>query len=70
MRAEFQRLQPCPATGRAWGPCPGWVADHVVPLCAGGRDEPENMAWQRLAESRRKDAAERRLCRRLRTPQP
>ena len=40
---EFKRQQPCPATGRKSGPCPGYVIDHVVPLCGGGADHPSNM---------------------------
>jgi hypothetical protein len=33
---EFQRMRPCPATGSASGPCPGYVIDHVTPLACGG----------------------------------
>ena len=42
-KAEFKRLRPCPATGQARGPCPGYVVDHIIPLCAGGPDRPDNM---------------------------
>jgi hypothetical protein len=62
-RAAFVRENPCPSTGERKGRCPGWVVDHVVPLCAGGADAPANMQWQTLQESRRKDVEERRLCR-------
>lgn len=62
-RAAFQRAHPCPATGQPRGPCPGWVVDHVVPLCAGGADRPENMQWQTVEAARRKDVEERRGCR-------
>lgn len=62
-RAEFQRLNPCPANGARRGPCPGYVVDHVVPLCAGGADAPRNMQWQERAESFAKDIQERRQCR-------
>jgi hypothetical protein len=41
---------------------PGFVVDHVRPLCAGGADAIANLRWEPLAESRRKDADERRLC--------
>lgn len=58
----FRAGNPCPGTGRRSGPCPGWVVDHIWPLCAGGCDVPENMAWQELEASRRKDRLERRAC--------
>jgi len=41
---------------------PGYVIDHIIPLCAGGKDEPSNMQWQELAASYRKDVFERALC--------
>ena len=31
VRRQFQRVFPCPATGRSTGPCPGWSVDHVIP---------------------------------------
>lgn len=65
-RAAFVRDNPCPATQATRGACPGWVVDHVVPLCAGGADHPANMQWQPKAEAKVKDAAEHRQCRRLR----
>ncbi len=63
VRAAFQRHHPCPSTHRKVGTCPGYVVDHVVPLCAGGADAPSNMQWQTKIDSYRKDAQERRLCR-------
>lgn len=63
--AEFKRGHPCPTTGAARGPCRGWIVDHVKPLCAGGADHPSNMQWQTVADAKRKDADERRLCRNL-----
>lgn len=63
-RAEFKRLQPCPATGQRRGPCPGYVIDHIQPLCAGGADAPANMQWQTVADAREKGRAERAQCRR------
>lgn len=41
---------------------PGFVVDHVIPLCAGGFDGPSNMQWQALAESKLKDRYEVALC--------
>lgn len=62
-RAAFVHAHPCPATGKAYGTCPGWVVDHVIPLCAGGPDKRSNMQWQTIEDARIKDRDERRLCR-------
>lgn len=62
-RAAFVREHPCPATSQMRGACPGWVVDHIVPLCAGGEDAPSNMQWQELKASREKDRDEWRTCR-------
>lgn len=51
----FKRINPCPANGRKYGACPGWVMDHVKPLKCGGRDLIENIQWQTRADSLRKD---------------
>jgi hypothetical protein len=58
-------LYPCPETGVTRGSCPGYVVDHIVPLCAGGEDAPENMQWQELAASKVKDKEEWHTCRLL-----
>jgi hypothetical protein len=55
----FQRLNPCPSTGRTTGACPGYVRDHIVPLHCGGADAPSNMQWQTTEEARAKDKSER-----------
>lgn len=65
-RAAFQREQPCPSTGQRRGSCPGYVIDHVQPLCAGGADRLTNMQWQRLDDAAAKDKVERRDCRNIR----
>lgn len=52
---EFQLEHPCPSTGKTTGSCPGYVKDHIVPLCKGGPDTPENMQWQTIAEGKAKD---------------
>ena len=69
-KRAFMHSHPCPATGKTSGRCPGWVVDHVAPLCAGGADLPDNMRWQTLAEAKRKDAWEKRLCAMLRKCNP
>lgn len=52
---DFMRLHPCPANGAKSGPCPGYIRDHIVPLCKGGRDTVDNMQWQTIAEAKWKD---------------
>lgn len=59
---EFKRLQPCPATGKVRGACPGWVVDHIEPLCAGGPDKVSNMQWQTVQDAKTKDKLEVRQC--------
>lgn len=59
----FRQAHPCPATGQTMGACPGWVVDHIYPLCAGGEDRPANMVWQDRATSLVKDKLERDFCR-------
>lgn len=61
--AAFKRHNPCPATGARRGSCPGYVVDHVIPLCAGGADHPGNMQWQTVPDAKVKDREERRVCR-------
>lgn len=66
----FKRQHPCPATGQPKGACPGWIIDHVIPLCAGGPDEPANMQWQSIEDAKAKDRDERRMCRSPRNELP
>lgn len=62
-KAEFKRMTPCPANGNRRGPCPGYVVDHIAPLCAGGPDHRVNMQWQTIDDAKAKDRDERRMCR-------
>jgi hypothetical protein len=55
---SFQASHPCPATGKTYGACKGYVIDHVVPLKRGGADSPGNMQWQSLSSARAKDRIE------------
>ncbi|HRF12583.1 MAG TPA: HNH endonuclease signature motif containing protein [Candidatus Accumulibacter phosphatis] len=66
-RAAFVRENPCPATGKTHGACPGWVVDHIVPICADGPDHPSNMQWQDVDSAKAKDGNERQQCRAIRT---
>jgi len=45
---------------------PGYVVDHIVPLCAGGADAPSNMQWQTVEGAKVKDRQERATCSRRR----
>jgi len=61
-RRAFVRENPCPATGKATGACPGYVVDHVKALACGGADSPSNMQWQTIEEGKAKDKWERVGC--------
>lgn len=43
--AEFQRIHPCPSTGKTTGACAGWAKNHIVPLACGGCDSIPNLSW-------------------------
>jgi hypothetical protein len=55
---QFRLANPCPATGKTTGKCSGFVIDHVVALECGGKDSPDNMAWQTVADAKVKDRTE------------
>lgn len=61
-RAAFVRDNPCPATGRRGGACPGYEVDHIRPLAAGGADHKSNMQWLSKSQHRAKTKAERKAC--------
>ena len=61
-KAEFKRLNPCPATEKKRGPCPGWEIDHVVPLKCKSDDLPTNMQWLTVVDHKEKTRREARLC--------
>jgi hypothetical protein len=63
-RTAFVKEHPCPSTHKTRGACPGYVVDHIKPLCAGGPDRPSNMQWQGVEESKSKDRLEREQCKR------
>jgi len=62
VRREFQRDFPCPSTSSTHGACPGYIADHKIPLSCGGADAITNMQWQTTAAARIKDRWERFGC--------
>lgn len=55
VRRAFVKLQACPATGLHKLPCKGWIIDHRVALCVGGRDAVDNLQWQTVADAKAKD---------------
>jgi hypothetical protein len=63
LRAEFLRLNPCPATGKSRGACPGWQIDHREALICGGRDELANLQWLTVEDHKAKTRVEVKLCR-------
>ena len=60
--AAFQKAHPCPANGKTRGKCPGYVVDHVRPICGGGKDHPANMQWQTREAAKIKDREEWAQC--------
>lgn len=62
---KFQKIYPCPSTGKTSGSCPGFVKDHIQPLCANGKDVPTNLMWSEHDWSVLRDKQEWRLCREL-----
>jgi hypothetical protein len=60
----YVKTHPCPSTGKYSTSCPEYVLDHRYPLCAGGLDQPDNIAWQKkYPDSIDKDRLEREVCR-------
>jgi hypothetical protein len=45
-KSDFQKLKPCPATGKREGTCPGYTIAYVKPLNKGGANAPSNMQWK------------------------
>lgn len=58
LKKEFQKLHPCPSTGKSSGACPGYVIDYVVPPERGGADAVENLQWRAIDDVKAKDNQE------------
>ena len=58
VKYEFKKSNPCPATGRPRGACPGYEIDHIVPLLHGGADATDNMQWLTVPEHKNKTKLE------------
>ncbi len=58
VKYEFKKSNPCPATGRPRGACPGYEIDHIVPLKHGGADATDNMQWLTVPEHKNKTKLE------------
>ena len=63
-RKAFMQQHPCPSSWKTKGRCPGYVVDHIKPLCAGGPDAPSNMQWQTIQQAKNKDRLELAQCKR------
>jgi len=59
---RFKFSNPCPGTGIIQNSCPGYVVDHIIPLCNCGADAVENMQWQTVGDAKIKDRWERDVC--------
>lgn len=59
---EFKREVPCPANNKRRGPCPGYQADHIIPLCAGGLDHWSNMQWLTVRDHKTKTRTDVKTC--------
>ena len=54
-KEAFRKSHSCPAIGKTYGACRGYVIDHVQALKHGGADDPSNMQWQTTAQAKAKD---------------
>lgn len=58
----FRQGHPCPATGSLRGKCPGYVVDHVEPLCAGSSETADGLQWQTLSQVTAKNGWDQQYC--------
>ena len=58
----FAKRHPCPASGKVQATCPGYVVSYVKPLCAGGVDRVSNMQWRTIADAKKQEREDRKVC--------
>jgi hypothetical protein len=58
MGTEGKGFKRSRGTDKPRGACPSYVVDHVIPICAGGADDPLNMQWKTIADAKAKDRLE------------
>jgi hypothetical protein len=59
---KFRKTNPCPATSKITGSCPGYQVEHTIPLCACGPDKVANMTWMATAEHKIKTKVDVKNC--------
>lgn len=60
---EFKKNNPCPATGLIQKSCHGYEVDHIIALCSGGADTPDNMQWLSVETHKAKTSIDVKACR-------
>ena len=60
--ADFQRIHPCPSTGRNHGPCPAFQVALIIPAKCYGPVTPENMQWLSVDALKKKEKEEADWC--------
>lgn len=63
VRAEFERLVPCPVEGPGTCAAKGFEADHIIALICGGPDTIENLQWLTKEQHRKKTREDLKACR-------
>lgn len=61
-RNAFVKDHPCPENNQVTLECKGYRIDYVIPLCAGGPDQPSNMQWMKLHDAKLKLRRDRKKC--------
>ena len=62
VRAQWMLTHPCPSTGKTRGACPGYQADHRIPICFYGPDAPWNLQWLSVKDHLEKTKLDVKVC--------